>query len=298
MKHKNLATFTTIIKSLFLIFISPSVIGQTNSNEMPAASAITEQHKMLARSNETLRGEATLWFSPCNLPRIGYLSGAGSMHFENFFMDELKQLGFKNGENVHIETRLGRANTDDFKIMAKELAGMDLQLIVAGSLPIALEIQKNNPKMPMVLITCPGMVSNGFAKSMEHPGGIYTGIDELPDGVTTKRLQLLHAAVPNAKRIVLLSATPGVGGHEIQLAEAEATAKALGIQTKLYRVKTLEELEQALKSLKADGIDGMLVFQGALTLANRQMVVDFAIKNQLPAIYQQSVFVELGGLMS
>jgi len=82
------------------------------------------------------------------------------------------------------------------------------------------------------------------------------------------------------------------------LAEAEATAKALGIQTKLYRVKTLEELEQALKSLKADGIDGMLVFQGALTLANRQMVVDFAIKNQLPAIYQQSVFVELGGLMS
>jgi putative tryptophan/tyrosine transport system substrate-binding protein len=232
------------------------------------------------------------------IPRIGFLSGAGPLHLEKIFTDELKKLGFQEGKNVQIEMRLARPNTTDLAAMATELAVMDLTVIVAASLPIALEIRRNNPKMPMVIATCPGMVSNGFAESLEHPGGIYTGMDELPKGVVAKRLQLLKAAVPTAKRIALLSATPGVGGHEAQLAEAETTAPTLGIEVTPYRVKSLEDLQKALKDLINDGIDGMVVFQGALTLANRKMVVDFAAQNRLPVIYQQSVFVEVGGLMA
>ena len=233
-----------------------------------------------------------------SIPRIGFLSGAGPLHLEKVFTDELEKLGFQEGKNVQIEMRLARPNTGDLAAMATELAGMDLSLIVAASLPVALEIRKNNPKMPMVLATCPGMVSNGFAKSLQHPGSIYTGIDELPKGVVAKRLQLLKTAIPTANRIALLSATPGVGGHEAQLAEAEKTAPTLGIEVTPYRVKTLEDLQKALTDLTNDDIDGVVIFQGALTLANRKMVVDFASENRLPIIYQQSVFVEIGGLMA
>lgn len=220
------------------------------------------------------------------------------MHLENVFIEELKKLGYREGENLKIELRLARPNTTDVAAMAAELAGMDLTLIVAAALPIALEIRKNNPKMPMVLATCPGMVSNGFAKSLEHPDGIYTGMDELPQGVTAKRLQLLKAAVPTATRIALLSATPGVGGHEVQLAEAETTAATLSVKVKPYRVTSLKELEKALADLVSDGMNGMVVFQGALTLANRKLLVDFAAQNRIPAIYQQSIFAEVGGLMA
>ena len=233
-----------------------------------------------------------------NIQRIGFLSGAGAMKLEKVFTDELEKLGFRDGENLNIEMRLARPNTSELGAMATELAAMDLALIVAGSLPIAMEVRKRNPNMPMVLATCPGMVSNGFAKSLEHPGGIYTGMDELPGGVTAKRLQLLKAVVPNAKRIALVSATPGVGGHEAQLAEAEATAAALGVIVKPYRVTSLDDLRKALVELASDKMDGVLIFQGALTLANRNMMVDFAVQNRLPVIYQQSVFVEIGGLMS
>ncbi|HJX89060.1 MAG TPA: ABC transporter substrate binding protein [Pyrinomonadaceae bacterium] len=84
------------------------------------------------------------------------------------------------GENILIEKRNSRPNTSDLMTQAAELARMDLDLIVAGALPQALEVRKDNPAMPMVIATCPGMVSNGFAKSLKRPGGIYTGIDELP----------------------------------------------------------------------------------------------------------------------
>jgi ABC-type uncharacterized transport system substrate-binding protein len=111
--------------------------------------------------------------------------------------------------------------------MAAELAQMDLALIVAAALPFALAVRKANPSMPMVIATCPGMVSNGFAQTLDRPGGIYTGMDELPPGVTARRLSLLKTAAPAVTRVALLSTTPGRGGHEAQVADAEAAAPAL-----------------------------------------------------------------------
>ena len=232
------------------------------------------------------------------VPRIGYLSGAGVLELEKAFVDELAELGFNEGETIRIEKRLARPNTTDVLAMAAELAQMDLSLIVAASLPLALEIRKNNPNMPMVLATCPGLVSNGFARSLAHPGGIYTGLDELPEGVTAKRIQLLKAAAPSVTRIALLSTTPGTGGHETQLSEAQKTAASLGITVKSYRATSLPQLEKALADLVSEGMNGMLSFQGALTLANRKLMVDFATQNRIPAIYQATLFAEAGGLMT
>jgi putative ABC transport system substrate-binding protein len=182
--------------------------------------------------------------------------------------------------------------------MPAELAQMDLSLIVVGALPFALEVRKNNPNMPMVITTCPGMVSNGFAETLEHPGGIYTGMDELPTGVTIKRVQLLKEAAPAVTRLALLSTTPGTGGHEIQLSEAQKTAATLGIEVKPYRASSLPQLEKALKDLISDGMHGLLNFQGGLSLANRKLIVDHAEENKIPAIYQATLFTEAGGLMS
>lgn len=231
------------------------------------------------------------------VPRIGYLNGKSELNLETYFIDELKKLGFTAGENIHIEQRLVPLNSTDGDSMAAELAKMNLSLIVVGALPFALEVRKINPQMPMVIVTCPGMVSNGFAESMQHPGGIYTGIDELPPGITAKRLQLLKA-VPGVNRVALLSTTPGTGGHEFQLAEAEKAAATLHIKIKVYRALSLEQLKKALHDLVSDGMNGLLNFQGGLSWANRQLIADFATENRLPAIYQSTVFPQVGGLMS
>jgi putative tryptophan/tyrosine transport system substrate-binding protein len=150
----------------------------------------------------------------------------------------------------------------------------------------------------MVIITCPGMVSNGFAESLERPGGLYTGMDELPPGVTRKRLQLLKRATPSISRIALLSTTPGRGGHETQLADAERASLELGISVKAYRASSISEITTALAAIRSDQMDGLVNFQGGLSLANRQMIVDFAATHRLPAVYQSLFFVESGGLMA
>jgi putative ABC transport system substrate-binding protein len=142
------------------------------------------------------------------------------------------------------------------------------------------------------------MVSNGFAQTLSRPGGIYTGIDELPPGVTARRLALLRQAAPSVARVALLSTTPGQGGHETQLAEAQAAASAAGVEVKAYRAESLEQIRRALDQIANDRMTGMLNFQGGLSLSNRQLIVDFAADNAIPAVYQATLFTEAGGLMS
>jgi putative tryptophan/tyrosine transport system substrate-binding protein len=229
--------------------------------------------------------------------RIGFLIGEAPTLIKAF-EDELHRLGYVDGKNLVIEKRISRNNTTDLAGQAAELARMDLDLVLAAALPQALEMRKANPSMPMVIATCPGMVSNGFARTLKRPGGIYTGMDELPPGVTAKRLRLLKTAAPRVSRVALLSTTPGVGGHEMQVADAEKVARSLHLTVKPYRATSLKELETALAAIVNDGMDGLANFQGGLSLANRQLIVDFAAKNRLPAIYQSAFFVEAGGLMA
>jgi putative tryptophan/tyrosine transport system substrate-binding protein len=261
----------------------------------PTRRAVMQQ-LLLIGAAAPLLGRAAPAHPVGSVPRIGILSGDYPTHHEAF-LTELRRQGFVDRENVIIEHRIQRVPTEG-PAQAKELAHMPLDFIVVAALPFALRVRRENPNMPMVITTCPGMISNGFAKSLEHPGGIYTGLDELPPGVTTKRLTLLKMAVPSAKRVALLSTTPGVGGHDAQLEDAKRAATALGVTVNPYRATSTEELHLALAAIVRDGMDAMLNFQGGLSIFHMQDIVDFAAEHRLPAIYQATMFAEAGGLMT
>jgi putative ABC transport system substrate-binding protein len=234
--------------------------------------------------------------TPTRIPRVGLLVGnePGSAAA---FMESLAALGYVDGTNISVVTRIvGAGATGDNP--PAEMAKSDVSLIVVGALPGALTIRETNPAMPMVIAVGPGLVSNGFAKSLDRPGGNVTGLDELPPGLTAKRLQLLRTAAPNITRVGLLSTTPGTGGHETQLEDAERAAKLLGVTVRPYRAATPQELKSALAAMGDDGMNALLNFQGGLSFVNRQLIVDFAAQRRWPAIYQATAFAESGGLMA
>jgi putative ABC transport system substrate-binding protein len=228
--------------------------------------------------------------------RIGLVFGDDPEGGVAAFRDKLRELGYVEGDNLAIDARDSLRSGG--RNPAADLVQMDLELLVAHSLPSALAARSANPAMPLVVVTTPGLVSNGFAKSVEQPGGNTTGIDELPPGVTARRLELLQTAAPTVTRVALLSTTPGHGGHEIQLADAQQAAASLGVTVKPYRAASVVELDRSLVSIAADGMNGLLNFQGGLSYVNRQRIVDFAATQRLPAMYQATVFAEAGGLMT
>ena len=229
--------------------------------------------------------------------RIGLAFGDDPEGGVAAFRETLRELGHVEGQTLRIEARDTQKGAPGMNPTA-ELVGMDLELVVVHSLPLALAARAANPRMPLVVVTTPGFVLNGFAKSLDRPGGNVTGIDELPPHVTATRLQLLKEAAPAVARIALLSTTPGRGAHEVQLADAQATAAKLGVAVKPYRATSVAELQDALTAIGSDAMDGLLNFQGGLSYVNRQLIVDFAAKRRVPAIYQATVFARSGGLMT
>src|SRR3989442_4248766 len=116
---------------------------------------------------------------PHRVGHIGFLGG-GSPTLVQAFEQEMRRLRYVEGENIVIEKRVLRPNSSDLAAQAAELAHMNLDLIVAGGVGAALEVRKKKPAMPLVIATCPGMGRNGLAKSLKRPGGVYTGLDEIP----------------------------------------------------------------------------------------------------------------------
>ena len=229
--------------------------------------------------------------------RIGFMIGEGYPTFVEAFRSELRRLGYREPENLVLESRVSRGS-GDLQLQARELAALDLDVIVAAALPQALELKALGTSTPVVVATAPGFVANGLAQSLQRPGGNFTGIDELPPGLTAKRLRLLATAAPHVRKVALLSTTPGSVSHGIQLADAEGQASKMGVAVKAYRATSHAELDQALAGIAADGMEGLVNFQGGLSLTNRDLIIDFTKRHRLSAIYQSRLFVESGGLMA
>jgi putative ABC transport system substrate-binding protein len=234
---------------------------------------------------------------PARVRRIGLAFGDDPEGGVAAFRETLRELGYVEGQNLVIEAR-DTLRSPPGANAAADLARMNLELLVVHTLAMALAARAANPAMPLVIVTTPGLVSNGFATTIGRPGGNATGIEELPPGVTARRLELLKTAAPIVSRVALLSTTPGRGGHEAQVADAQDAAVKLGVMVKPYRATSVAELEQALAAIAAEGMNGLLNFQGGLSYVNRQLIVDFAAKHRLPAIYQATVFAAAGGLMT
>jgi putative ABC transport system substrate-binding protein len=110
-------------------------------------------------------------------------------------------------------------------------------------------------------------------------------------------LELLKEAFPKIVRVAFLWQAGGIRGN-LELTDMEAAAKVLGIKLQSLPVRSLGDLESAFARAKREGAQALITTTGALINTQLRQVLDFAVKNRLPAMYPSSEFVEAGGLMS
>jgi putative ABC transport system substrate-binding protein len=141
----------------------------------------------------------------------------------------------------------------------------------------------------MTAVTDP--IGSGFIKSLAKPGGNITGTSGFD--TMAKSLELLHAAVPNAKRVALLE-TPNVL-HKGMVNEAYSAAGTLGLMIIPVMAGTDADLDDAFATMHSANCDAFVVLADPKI---SQKIVDLADHWQLPAVYQGTGFIEKGGLLS
>ncbi|MGZ8464261.1 MAG: ABC transporter substrate-binding protein [Candidatus Binatia bacterium] len=81
------------------------------------------------------------------------------------------------------------------------------------------------------------------------------------------------------------------------LREVDLAAGALKVKIQYLDVLDPNAIETAFQNATKRRADALLVLQSAVMNPQREKVADLAEKNRLPAIYFQSQYMEVGGLM-
>jgi putative ABC transport system substrate-binding protein len=232
--------------------------------------------------------------------RIGYLWPAdrsSSAPLTEAFLQGLRELGYREGQNIVIEWRFAEGKLDKLPDMVAELIRLKADLIVAVS-PQAVQAAKEaTTTVPIVMVAVADPVTYGFVTSLARPGGNVTGMAFLLPVISTKRLELLREIAPRHSRVAVLwnASNPY---RALDLRVLQVGARALGVTLQSLEVRGGDDLEREFEAASRERLSGLITLEDPFTIAHRTRIVDLALKHRLPAIYADKMFVQAGGLMS
>src|SRR5262249_43402289 len=145
------------------------------------------------------------------------------------FREGLREHGWGEGRNIAIEVRFADGQLDRLSGLAQELLSLNVRLIVAQNSPGVRAAIAATKTVPIVMLEVGDPVATGFVTNLARPGGNVTGLTNMARDLTSKRLQLLKEAVPNASRIAVMM-DPSDPVVLPQWRDAQAAAKRLRLQ--------------------------------------------------------------------
>jgi putative ABC transport system substrate-binding protein len=124
-----------------------------------------------------------------------------------------------------------------------------------------------------------------------------TGISDVAEVLSVKRLSLLKELLPNLKRVAMLWNRDDLGMSLRYKASAEA-ARAMGVTVQALGVREPNDFDGVFEAMDRNPPEAILMVSDALTVLNRKRVFTYAAEKRLPAIYESDPLVRDGGLMS
>lgn len=229
------------------------------------------------------------------IPRIGYLTGAGSAPSQAF-LQGLRDLGYVEGQNITIEYRSADGKRDRVPDLAAELVRLKVDIIVTDGSGATMDAKKATSTIPIVMTSSTDPVGTGLVASLARPGGNVTGLTSLTGELGGKNLELLKEIAPRISRVTILSA--GGSSNALFVKETEPTARALGLKLMHEVARGPADIEGAFRTIRKERANGLLLRLGpTFTSAQHKRVAELAAKSGLPTISTDRDWADRGGLI-
>jgi putative ABC transport system substrate-binding protein len=263
---------------------------------------------MKRRTFITLLGRAAAWPLEARaaqqegpVARVGviapFLDGPPTEVAYQFFLADLRKLGFVEGRNLLVESRRMDQGVPQAFAGANELVAWKADVLLAWGPELALQAAAAaRPRVPIVVGAVNfDPIASGYVESLARPGGNITGIVSQQTELAAKQVELLAEAIPGRNRLGVLWDT--LSADQFSAAEREAQARGL-----MLRPLKLEnppyDFAAAFRALARDDAQMLLVLSSPHFVRQSAQVASLAIEHRLPAIYILKHYVEAGGLMS
>jgi len=229
------------------------------------------------------------------MPRIGVLA-LGNPNPEIFlkeFREGLRELGYIEGQSIHLELRSAGGDASKLAAVAAELVATKPDMIMGFQTPAATAAKQATKDIPIVLAGVGDPIGTGLIASLARPGGNITGVSAATAEMGAKNLELVREVFPSARRVAVLANAPDPFNKPF-LEHLQVAAKALNVEIKAVMARGADQLEAHVEEIAKWRADAVVV-QPSLP---HQRVAELAIKYRLPAFAPNVAFPAAGGLMS
>lgn len=239
---------------------------------------------------------------PTKIARLGYLgfgspSDAATVVRVEALRAGLRDLGYVEGKNLVIEFRWS-GTVEQIHEAAADLVRIKVDIIFSNSSTETEQARRATSMIPIVFATHADPVGLGHVSRLARPGGNMTGLAAMTPEITTKQMEILKEAVPQATRFGVLW-DHNAPSHRPTLQAAEAVRGKLGVQLRAVGVSTVADYDGAFATLAQAHASAVLVHSSALTVRHKpRLLAELALKHRLPTIFTGRGNVVAGGLMS
>ncbi len=214
------------------------------------------------------------------------------------FQQALRDVGYIEGKNIHIEFRYIEGQQDRVPGLVAELVQLKVDVLIVRTLTSIRAAKQATTTIPIVMVTSGDPVAEGVIDSLARPGGNITGLTRFTRELNGKRLELLKELVPGISRVGVLW-DPRGPGPAIAFKEYEAAARALNIRLQSLELPDANpDLKGAFQAAAKGRASALITIGSSIMNRYEKQITELAIKTRLPSMFDASDFVEAGGLVS
>jgi putative ABC transport system substrate-binding protein len=213
------------------------------------------------------------------------------------FLDELRRLGFSEGQNLIVELRPPDQDWPTLSAQAAEMVRSNVDALVALGSEIALKAaMAASRSIPIVFVANNyDPIALGYVKSLAKPGGNATGVSLRQTELAEKQVELLTQAFPDKTRLAVLWDSVSAD----QFAAAERRAKLLRLEVRSLKLENPPyDFDAAFQAVAEADPLMLLVLSSQFFGRQNRHIAELAIRHRLPAMFIFRGYPEVGGLMS
>ena len=234
---------------------------------------------------------------PGKVFRVGVLLFPSAESVEsrlNAFREGLRDLGYKEGRNLVLESRFANGDYNQLPVLAGELARLKVDVFFVVGEPVLLAAKEKGENIPIVVVSCDPLEK--LLGSLRRPGGNATGFTCVSSDLVGKRFSLLKGLLPRIGRVALLYNKRD--DHELEFKDAAASGQSLEIGLVRFPVETPADFEPTFKRMIDQRCDAVYVPSTIFSVMHREKLAQIALNFRLPTLYGFREFADAGGLMS
>jgi len=237
---------------------------------------------------------------PPKLARLAYL-GVGSPTVNpgrrEALLQGLRDQGYVEGKNLVIDYRWAEGKAELIQEQVAHLVSLKPDVIFTGSPQGTLAVKMATATIPIVFVGIGDPVGFGVVDSLARPGGNITGIANMSPELSGKRLELLKESAPKIGSVAVFWNSTSQG-HPKVLKVVEDLAPALKLKLYLLAIRSAEDFDGAFQAAGKSTADAIMTLPDPLIGTQTERVLEYAVRNRLPAIFPNSESAAAGGLMS